>query len=131
MAEPNTDDYGRLTVTAYYRADVELLEPVPRDRFWPQPDVDSMAIKLVRRPPPFRVSDEVLFLALVRGLFAHRNKMVRRALRLALAALGMDEQAAREIALASPHAERRVRELMPEELAEIANYVAERLGPRT
>ena len=25
---------------------------------------------------------------------------------------------------------RRVRELMPEELAEIANYVAERLGPR-
>ena len=130
VAEPNTDDYGRLTVTAYYRADVELLEPVPRDRFWPQPDVDSMAIKLVRRPPPFRVSDEVLFLALVRGLFAHRNKMVRRALRLALAALGMDEQAAREIALASPHAERRVRELMPEELAEIANYVAERLGPR-
>ncbi len=130
VAEPGTDDYGRLTITAYYRADVELLEPVPRDRFWPQPDVDSMAVKLVKRPPPFRVEDEALFLALVRGLFAHRNKTVRRALRLALATLGMDEQAARDIAQASPHAGRRVRELMPEDVAEIANYVAKCLGGR-
>lgn len=128
VAEPNTDDYGRLTITAYYKADVEVLEPVPRDRFWPQPDVDSVAIKLVRHPPPFKVLNEELFLALVRGLFSHRNKVVRRALRLALAALGMDEQEARELARGAPHATRRVRELMPEDLAEVANYVAERSG---
>ena len=130
VAEPNTDDYGRLTITAYYKADVEVLEPVPRDRFWPQPDVDSIAIKLVRHPPPFKVLNEELFLALVRGLFSHRNKVVRRALRLALAALGMDEREARELARGAPHAARRVRELMPEDLAEVANYVAERSGWR-
>jgi len=124
VAEPGTDDYGRLTVTAYYRADVELLEPVPRGKFWPEPDVDSVAIRLVKRPPPFRVEDETLFLALVRGLFSHRNKTVRRALRLALSSLGMDEREARELALRAPHADRRVRELMPEDVAEVANYVS-------
>ena len=124
VAEPGTDDYGRLTVTAYYRADVELLEPVPRGKFWPEPDVDSVAIRLVKRPPPFRVEDETLFLALVRGLFSHRNKTVRRALRLALSSLGMDEREARELALGAPHADRRVRELMPEDVAEVANYVS-------
>jgi len=127
VAEPGTDDYGRLTVTAYYRADVEVLEPVPRDRFWPEPDVDSVAVRLVKRPPPFKVEDEALFLALVRGLFSHRNKTVRRALRLALSGLGMDEQEARELALGAPHADRRVRELMPEDLAEVANYVSARM----
>ena len=130
VAEPGTDDYGRLTITASYRADVELLEPVPRDRFWPQPDVDSMAVKLVKRPPPFKVEDEGLFLALVRGLFAHRSKLVRRALRLALAALGMDEREARELAANSPHADRRVRGLLPEEVAEIANHVSRYLKGR-
>jgi len=128
VAEPGTDDYGRLTITVSYRADVEFLEPVPRDRFWPRPDVDSMAVKLVRRPSPFRVEDEALFLALVRGLFAHRNKLVRRALRLALTALGMDEREARALAASSPYADRRVRELLPEKVAEIASYISRHLG---
>ena len=127
VAEPGTDDYGRLTITAYYRADIDLLEPVPRDRFWPPPDVDSMAVRLVKRPPPFKVEDEDLFLALVRGLFSHRNKLVKRALRLALATLGMGEREARDLALRSPHASRRVRELTPEDVAEVANYVAREL----
>ncbi|OYT52434.1 ribosomal RNA small subunit methyltransferase A [Candidatus Bathyarchaeota archaeon ex4484_135] len=124
VAEPGTDDYGRLTVTVYYRADVEVLEPVPRNKFWPEPDVNSVAIKLSKRPPPFKVKDEALFLALVRGLFSHKNKTVRRALRLALSSLGMDEQEARELASAAPHAGRRVRELMPEDVAEVANYAS-------
>jgi len=124
VAEPGSDDYGRLTVMAYYRADVELLEPVPRGKFWPRPDVDSMAVKLVRRPAPFEVRDEALFKALTRGLFSHRNKTVRRALRLALTALGMDEVVARKLADGAPHRARRVRELSPEELAELADYVA-------
>ncbi len=128
VAAPGSDDYGRLTVMAYYRADVELLEPVPRESFWPRPEVDSTVVRLVSRPAPFRVEDEVLFAALVRGLFSHRNKLMRRALRLALSALGMDEREARELARRAPHASRRVRELSPEDVAEIANYVADELG---
>jgi len=128
VATPGSDAYGRLTVMAYYRADVELLEPVPRESFWPRPDVNSMAIKLLSRPAPFRVEDEAIFSALVRGLFSHRNKLVKKALRLALSALGMDEREARGLALGAPHASRRVRELSPEDMAEIANYVAGELG---
>ena len=130
VAEPGTADYGRLTITAYYRADVELLEPVPRRKFWPLPDVDSTAVRLVKRPPPFRVRDEALFLALIRSLFAHRNKLVRRALRLALSALGAGGEEARSLAEGSPYSGRRVRELSPEELAEIADHVADGLGAR-
>ena len=127
VATPGSSDYGRLTVMAYYKADVELLEPVPRESFWPRPDVNSMAVKLLSRPAPFRVEDEALFSALVRGLFSHRNKLVRSALRLALSALGMDERDARGLALEAPHARRRVRELSPEDIAEIANYLANEL----
>ena len=124
VATPGSSDYGRLTVMAYYKADVELLEPVPRESFWPRPDVNSMAVKLLSRPAPFRVEDEALFSALVRGLFSHRNKLVKRALGLALSALGMDKREARRLALEAPHARRRVRELSPEDVAEIANFVS-------
>ena len=40
-ASVGTKEYGRLTVTIYYRTDVELLDVVPRTMFYPPPDVDS------------------------------------------------------------------------------------------
>jgi 16S rRNA (adenine1518-N6/adenine1519-N6)-dimethyltransferase len=73
-ASVGTKDYGRLTVTIYYRADVELLDLVPRTMFYPPPDVDSMMVRLKPRAPPFQVDDEETFFELVRTLFTQRNK---------------------------------------------------------
>jgi 16S rRNA (adenine1518-N6/adenine1519-N6)-dimethyltransferase len=79
-ASPGSADYGRLTVNAYYRADVELLEKVLPSAFLPQPKVFSAVVRLRPRKPPFKVVDEKVFFDVVRALFQHRRQKVRNAL---------------------------------------------------
>ena len=78
-ASVGSKNYGRLTVTVHYWADVELLDCVSRDMFYPPPDVDSMILRLKPRAPPFHVNDEETFFEIVRTLFTQRNKKVRNA----------------------------------------------------
>ncbi|MFQ6129488.1 MAG: 16S rRNA (adenine(1518)-N(6)/adenine(1519)-N(6))-dimethyltransferase RsmA [Candidatus Hadarchaeaceae archaeon] len=80
VAKPGSDDYGRLTVNAYYRASVELLGEVPPEAFFPQPKVTSAIVRLKPREAPFEVSDEGMFFNVVRALFQHRRQRVRNAL---------------------------------------------------
>ena len=80
VAKPGSDDYGRLTVNAYYRASVELLGEVPPEAFFPQPKVTSAIVRLKPREPPFDVADESMFFNVVRALFQHRRQRVRNAL---------------------------------------------------
>jgi len=79
-ARPGSNDYGRLTVNVYYRADVELLEKVLPSAFLPQPKVFSAVVRLRPRKPPFKVVDERAFFDVVRALFQHRRQKVRNAL---------------------------------------------------
>ncbi len=76
VAAPDSDDYSRLTVNVYYRAKCERLEHVPRNKFWPEPEVDSTVLRLTPRPPPFHVHDEKLFFRLVEMLFQQRRKKI-------------------------------------------------------
>ncbi len=76
VAAPDSDDYSRLTVSVYYRAKCERLEQVPRNKFWPEPEVDSTVLRLTPRPPPFHVHDEELFFRLVEMLFGQRSKKI-------------------------------------------------------
>ncbi|KUO39795.1 MAG: hypothetical protein AVW06_00515 [Hadesarchaea archaeon DG-33-1] len=80
IAHPGSADYGRLTVNAYYRAEVELLEKVLPSAFFPQPKVFSAVVKLRPRKPPFEIADERMFFDVVRALFQHRRQKVRNAL---------------------------------------------------
>ena len=80
VAKPGSDDYGRLTVNAYYRASLELLREVPPEAFFPQPKVTSAIVRLKPREPPFDVADESMFFNVVRALFQHRRQRVRNAL---------------------------------------------------
>jgi 16S rRNA (adenine1518-N6/adenine1519-N6)-dimethyltransferase len=80
IALPGSTDYGRLTVNAYYRAEVELLEKVLPSAFFPQPKVFSAAVRLRPRKPPFKVINEQMFFDVVRALFQHRRQKVRNAL---------------------------------------------------
>jgi 16S rRNA (adenine1518-N6/adenine1519-N6)-dimethyltransferase len=41
-AKVGSEDYSWLTVTVYQKAQVELLDFVPKDMFYPQPEVDSV-----------------------------------------------------------------------------------------
>ena len=39
IAAVGSEDYGWLTVLTYLHAEVELLDAVPKDMFYPQPEV--------------------------------------------------------------------------------------------
>jgi 16S rRNA (adenine1518-N6/adenine1519-N6)-dimethyltransferase len=80
IASPGSNDYGRLTVNVYYRADVEMLEKVLPSAFLPQPEIFSAVVRLRPRESPFKVTDENMFFDVVRALFQHRRQKVRNAL---------------------------------------------------
>ena len=126
-ASVGTKDYGRLTVTIYYRADVELLDYVPRTMFYPPPDVDSLIVRLKPRAPPFHVENEAIFFELVRTLFTQRNKKVRNALILFLRKRELSREDAVELADSIVYSSKRVRELAPEDFGILTNELLRKL----
>jgi 16S rRNA (adenine1518-N6/adenine1519-N6)-dimethyltransferase len=116
VAPIGSEDYGWLAVLTYYHFDAELLDDVPKWFFYPQPEIDSVIVRLKpRSAPPFRLKDEVFFEKLVRALFTQRNRKVRNA---------VQQFTEKECADHLPFRNRRVRELAPEDLGEIANVLA-------
>jgi 16S rRNA (adenine1518-N6/adenine1519-N6)-dimethyltransferase len=81
VADPGTPEYGRLSVSAQHYADVELVEPVPKEAFSPPPAVGSAVVRTVPREPGYEVTDEAFFLRFVKALFTQRRKTVRNAIR--------------------------------------------------
>ena len=79
-ARAGSPAYGAVSVKVAYRAEAAVVGRVPPTVFVPQPRVESVLVSLVRRPAPAVDVDEDRFLALVDAGFAHRRKMLRRAL---------------------------------------------------
>jgi 16S rRNA (adenine1518-N6/adenine1519-N6)-dimethyltransferase len=119
--------YGWLSILTYYRAKVEPLDLVPPSSFYPQPKVDSIIIRVSpKKPPPFKLKNETLFLQLMRSLFTQRNKKVRNAaLSFFRCSRHMQKEAAVEAAKGLPLSEMRVRELTPEDFGVLANVISE------
>ncbi|UCG44630.1 MAG: ribosomal RNA small subunit methyltransferase A [Candidatus Bathyarchaeota archaeon] len=117
-------DYGRLTISAYYRADVELLTDVSRKTFYPSPDVESTIVRLKPRAPPFHVENEFLFFSLLRTLFMQPNKKVRNAIIPFLRNLGVERDDAMNRVNSLLLYNRRVRQLTPEDFGDLANEFA-------
>jgi len=126
-ASVGSKDYGRLTVTIYYRADVELLDPVPRTMFYPPPDVDSIMVRLKPRTAPFHVDNEETFFDLVRTLFTQRNKKVRNGLIPFLRKRELSREDAVELADSMVYSAKRVRELAPEDFGILTNELLRKL----
>jgi 16S rRNA (adenine1518-N6/adenine1519-N6)-dimethyltransferase len=80
-AAPGTDEYGRLSVTAGHYADVEVVEPVPKEAFDPAPAVQSAVVRCTPRDPEYEVPDEDAFMDLVTACFTQRRKTMRNAIR--------------------------------------------------
>ncbi len=124
VAPVGSRNYGRLTINVYYRAEVKLLDQVPRRVFYPSPDVDSMIVQLKpRREPPFFVKDEQVFHELVQALFTQRNKKVRNSFLFYLGKRGIRKRKAIKMANSLTFHDRRVRELAPEDFGALANEV--------
>ena len=126
-APVGSKDYGRLTVTTYYRADVEILDGVPKESFWPSPKVDSLIVRLKPKYPPFRVEDEKIFLDVVRAIFTQKNRKLKNALLPFFGRFRLSKKEAVKLAERLPFHDKRPRELYPEEIGLIANEITREL----
>lgn len=77
-AEPNTKEYGRLSVIMQYHCMVDYLLTVPKGAFNPPPKVTSAVFRLTPyQQKPIIAQDEALFATIVRETFNHRRKTLR------------------------------------------------------
>lgn len=80
-AVPGTRVYGAVSVKVAYHATSRLVGTVPPTVFVPRPKVESVLVRLDRRAaPPVDIPSYDGMFELVRAGFAHRRKMLRRAL---------------------------------------------------
>jgi 16S rRNA (adenine1518-N6/adenine1519-N6)-dimethyltransferase len=77
-APPGGSAYGVPSVKAAWYGEVRRAGAVGRKVFWPEPNVDSGLVALVRRPPP--PGDRAATFAVVDAAFAMRRKGLRAAL---------------------------------------------------
>ena len=78
-AGPGDPPYGAVSLRVAYRAEVRTLRRIGRTVFWPEPNVDSVLLRLERRPPPVDVPPDRLFRVIDEG-FGQRRKTLSSAL---------------------------------------------------
>jgi len=125
VAPLGSEHYGWLAVVAYYYVNVELLDDVPRWMFYPQPEVDSIIVRLEPKSVhPFNVKDEVRFKQFVQSLFTRRNRKVRNAIvSFIRSSRTSDVERVLEIVESFPFRDKRVRELAPEDFGALLDAV--------
>ncbi len=131
VAKPGEKNYSRLSVATYYHANAEILEVLPPEAFYPAPEVESAVVKLTpRRRRPLKVN-ESLYFDMLRGLFSHKKKTLKKALFFTLSDIfGIREKDKRKEIVDSfdeKLLERRVFTLSPEEFGGLCNMLEERL----
>ena len=119
-AEPGSDEYGRLSVTAGHYADVEVVEPVPPEAFSPPPAVDSAVIRTTPRDPEYDVPDDDFFMGFLRAVFTQRRKTMRNAVRNTVHISGLGDADAVVEAADEDLMGRRAGNVTPAEFAELA-----------
>jgi len=125
VAAVGSEEYGWLTVVTNQFVEVELLDVVPKNMFYPQPDVDSIILRL--KPwssKRFEVKDAAFFVRMMKWLFTQRNKKVAKALSPFIrSSFKLSKQEAENLALSMPFHDRRVRELSPKDFGALANVL--------
>ena len=88
VALPGTPECGRLSVMVQTYARVKPILELPPNAFRPKPQVRSWVMKITPREPPYPINDRQLYADIVRALFSHRRKTVRKALKASTNMLG-------------------------------------------
>lgn len=78
-AGPGEEAFGAVSLRVAYRAEARVTRRVPKTVFWPEPTIESVLVRLGRRPPPVDVPEEELFRLVDEG-FAQRRKTMANAL---------------------------------------------------
>ena len=121
-AGPGSKTYSRISVSAYIKARVELLDTVPRKAFYPRPKVDSAIVRLTPREPPFSTEDWQLFHNVVRTAFGQRRKKLRNSLKHGVHGLGIPTKEMIDFDKV-PYKDERPERLTPEQFGEVADHL--------
>ncbi len=73
-AKPSTKDYGAITVAVNAVADVTLTRVLPRNLFYPVPNVDSAVVRIDMNRSKYDIANRTLFRKTVKTAFAMRRK---------------------------------------------------------
>lgn len=93
-ASPSTKDYGAITVAVNAVADVTLTRVLPRELFYPVPNVDSAVVRIDFKRDKFGIDNHALFRKTVKTAFAMRRKTLVNNL---MAGFNVDRTAAENI----------------------------------
>ena len=76
-AKPGSEDYSSFSVLCQWAYDVTPLMDLGGGSFWPKPNVDSRAVKFVKKELFPQCKDAILFAKMQRALFVSRRKTVK------------------------------------------------------
>jgi 16S rRNA (adenine1518-N6/adenine1519-N6)-dimethyltransferase len=81
-AKANEEDYGLLTLLVQLNYEPRAMFRISAGCFFPQPNVDSACLTLVRRPQPLLTPAQTkVFVRIVKQAFSQRRKMMAKLLR--------------------------------------------------
>ena len=119
VAEPGSNDFGRLSVMLQYFFEMEKLLDVPPEAFSPAPKVDSAVVRLI--PAKYRIGqaqDFEQFAALVKQAFHQRRKTIRNNLK--------DLADDNDLQAAGISPQERAEHIAPEKYVALANLLAQK-----
>lgn len=79
-AAPGSKTYGHVSVVVAYYATASVAAPISRRIFYPEPNVDSVLVRIVRRDPRGEGADPRRLFSLTRTAFSQRRKTLRSSL---------------------------------------------------
>ena len=122
-AAPGTRACGAVSVAVQYYSQPQILFDVPRDCFFPAPNVDSAVIRLnIRTEPPVKLeTEEKQFFKLVKAAFGQRRKTVLNSLSTGLGKSKEELSAALQQAGIAPTA--RAEQLTMEQFGTLCNLL--------
>lgn len=122
-AKPSTKAYGALSVATQYYSEPRIIAKVPRTVFMPQPNVDSIVIRMtIRENPPVELQNPELFFKVVKAAFGQRRKTLHNALHAGGFGSNKDETAKMLLA-GGIEPSRRGETLSIEEFATLSNTI--------
>ncbi len=125
-ASPGSKTYGAISAAVQYYCTVDTVAKVPRSVFVPQPNVDSVVLRLnIRKEKPVQLENESLFFECIKAGFGQRRKTLLNSLQNLKGVT--KEIVVESLQAAGVEANRRAETLNLEEFAMIANEVNKRL----
>lgn len=116
VAEPKTNDYGRLSVMLQYFFDMEMLIEVPPESFDPAPKVDSAVVRMIPQFNRIGTAENFKhFSDLVRDAFHQRRKTIRNNLK----GIASDD----DLQAVGIQPQQRAEEIAPELYVKLSNYL--------